>query len=156
MYSSIVVAFFRILVCKKDLKRSEEVLSELPVAVGPKQDTVPLCLGCLAPADASVLCDACGWPVCEPACAALPAHRDAECPIFAKAKARFQVNHDITHKSPKNSLDTLWHTLDGGNSCALPCYRKEQGLLSPRQYYCPKRYCPVQVVQQGGGQYISP
>lgn len=71
----------------KDLAAGEEVINELPVVVGPKLDTYPLCLGCLAPVDASALCSACGWPVCDAECEKLPMHADAECKVRVRGSS---------------------------------------------------------------------
>ncbi|XP_052132118.1 SET domain-containing protein SmydA-8-like, partial [Frankliniella occidentalis] len=81
----------RYAVASKDLPAGEVLVSELPFAVGPKLDTYPLCLGCLAPVDASALCSACGWPVCDADCEKLALHADNECAVFKAAGVRFAV-----------------------------------------------------------------
>ncbi|KAK3925491.1 SET domain-containing protein SmydA-8, isoform A [Frankliniella fusca] len=81
----------RYAVASRDLPAGEVLVSELPFAVGPKLDTYPLCLGCLAPVDASAVCSACGWPVCDPDCERLPLHADNECAVFKAAGVRFAL-----------------------------------------------------------------
>ncbi|KAJ1521110.1 hypothetical protein ONE63_002812 [Megalurothrips usitatus] len=81
----------RYAVARRDLPAGTVVASELPVCIGPKLDTYPLCLGCLAPVDASALCSTCGWPVCDADCEKLPLHAQDECPIFAACGVRFAV-----------------------------------------------------------------
>lgn len=71
----------RYAVAKRDMAAGELVMTELPLCVGPKLDTYPLCLGCLAHVDASALCSACGWPVCGPECESLPLHAEDECKV---------------------------------------------------------------------------
>ncbi|KAI4472100.1 set and mynd domain containing arthropod-specific member 4 isoform a [Holotrichia oblita] len=39
--------------------------------------------------DCSNLCSTCGWPVCDVDCEVVPAHKDAECGVFANAKVKF-------------------------------------------------------------------
>lgn len=78
------------MVAARDLQAGEEFLCEEAAVVGPKHHTPPLCLGCHAPTSGQVTCAACAWPVCGEECAQLPAHRDAECPVFQAAKVKFR------------------------------------------------------------------
>ncbi|XP_034245151.1 SET domain-containing protein SmydA-8-like [Thrips palmi] len=91
----------RYAVANKDLAAGEEVINELPVVVGPKLDTYPLCLGCLAPVDASALCSACGWPVCDAQCEKLPMHADSECKVFQACGVKFTVPTEAMGTSPQ-------------------------------------------------------
>lgn len=75
----------------RDLAAGEALVSELPMAIGPKLDTYPVCLGCLAYVDASYLCAACGWPVCDADCEKLPLHADQECKVYPLRRARTLV-----------------------------------------------------------------
>ncbi|KAI4472068.1 set and mynd domain containing arthropod-specific member 4 isoform a [Holotrichia oblita] len=72
-----------------DLEPGELILTETAFAYGPKIDSPPVCLGCYAYIDCSNLCSTCGWPVCDVDCEVVPAHKDAECGVFANAKVKF-------------------------------------------------------------------
>ncbi|KAL0871372.1 hypothetical protein ABMA27_005106 [Loxostege sticticalis] len=89
----------RYLVANKDLESGELIFKDAPIAVGPKPDTPPLCLGCYVPVENSV-CSRCGWPVCSPECEGAAAHA-AECEVFAEAKVRFQPVDDWTAAAPQ-------------------------------------------------------
>lgn len=41
-------AIFRYLVANRDLKKGEKLIEQLPLAVGPCAETLPVCLGCYA------------------------------------------------------------------------------------------------------------
>lgn len=57
-------------------------------------ESPPVCLGCYAFIDCSTSCTICGWPVCDSSCEVVPAHKDAECAIFAAAKVKFTPVED--------------------------------------------------------------
>ncbi|GLG98125.1 SET domain-containing protein SmydA-8, isoform A [Gryllus bimaculatus] len=81
----------RYVVAARALAAGAEVLREKAVAVGPKIDSPPVCLGCYSPADETTpLCPRCGWPACSDDCAAAPDHALNECKVFADAGVRFQ------------------------------------------------------------------
>ncbi|RZC35634.1 histone-lysine N-methyltransferase ASHR1 [Asbolus verrucosus] len=86
----------RFAVAKQPLKPGDLIFSETPFAYGPKSDSPPLCLGCFAPADCTVLCTKCSWPVCGPQCEAAAPHKEYECEAFARAKVKFQPMEDPT------------------------------------------------------------
>ncbi|XP_063228985.1 SET domain-containing protein SmydA-8 [Bacillus rossius redtenbacheri] len=78
-------ALGRHLVAARDIRAGEVILREAPLVVGPKVASYPACLGCLrrvrAQHGAYRECSGCGWPVCGPACEALPWHAD-ECRLM--------------------------------------------------------------------------
>nr|CAD7203869.1 unnamed protein product [Timema douglasi] len=88
-------------VASRDLEAGKVVFTESPVAVGPKVDSPPLCLGCYAFVDGSSLCTLCGWPVCGPQCQDSPQHATNECPIFKEAGVNFQSVEDFNIPSPQ-------------------------------------------------------
>ncbi|XP_063243953.1 SET domain-containing protein SmydA-8 isoform X2 [Bacillus rossius redtenbacheri] len=90
------VAVGRFAVAARDLAAGESIFSELPVAVGPKADSSPLCLGCHGLVDGSASCSRCGWPVCGPGCEDSPVHAAAECEVFRAAGVAFQPPQDWT------------------------------------------------------------
>ncbi|XP_066992473.2 uncharacterized protein [Anabrus simplex] len=91
----------RYAVAARSLEPGEVILAETPVAVGPKTDSLPLCLGCYNPSDGSVTCSKCGWPMCGPECEKLPVHADNECPVFSAAGVRFQPVEDWEAPCPQ-------------------------------------------------------
>nr|CAD7432196.1 unnamed protein product [Timema monikensis] len=88
-------------VASRDLEAGKVVFTESAVAVGPKVDSPPLCLGCYAFVDGSSLCTLCGWPVCGPQCQDSPQHATNECPIFKEAGVKFQSVEDFNIPSPQ-------------------------------------------------------
>ncbi|XP_041982350.1 SET domain-containing protein SmydA-8 [Aricia agestis] len=93
----------RYLTAKKDIERGEVIFSDLPVVVGPKPDTPPLCLGCYCPVEQTV-CSHCSWPICSPACEQDP-HHQLECEIFQASNVKFQNVEDWT--APATQLDCI-------------------------------------------------
>ncbi|KAG8331004.1 hypothetical protein J6590_050391 [Homalodisca vitripennis] len=93
----------RFVVASRDLKAGDEVLMEYPFVVGPKSGSPPVCLGCYCPTDGSVVCSACGWPVCGEECATLEPHKGSECAVFAAAGVRYQqeAEEEDTNGSPQ-------------------------------------------------------
>nr|XP_026495920.1 SET domain-containing protein SmydA-8 [Vanessa tameamea] len=89
----------RYLTANKDLECGELIFTDLPVTVGPKPDTSPLCLGCYCPVENSV-CSRCSWPICSTECEQSPQHVP-ECDVFSEAKVRFQPIEDWTARSPQ-------------------------------------------------------
>lgn len=74
------------MVASRDIKPGELIVKESPVVVGPRIDSVPLCLGCYKKAtpvpdtESPRLCSKCGVaPICCPECEAKPCHSEAEC-----------------------------------------------------------------------------
>lgn len=91
----------RYAVADKHLHTGDVIFIEKPFAYGPKSDTFPMCLGCYEAVDGSVLCSTCQWPVCGVSCENIPAHKNAECAIFAAAKVKFQKVDDPTQPTPQ-------------------------------------------------------
>lgn len=83
------------------LEPGEQVLTELPLVIGPKPDSYVMCLGCYARVDGSTLCSRCRWPVCGPECEIAPCHAMAECPVFESARARFQSIEKYRNSCPQ-------------------------------------------------------
>ncbi|XP_045617553.2 enolase-phosphatase E1 isoform X2 [Procambarus clarkii] len=67
-------ALGRYMVASRDLKAGDVILKEEPIAVGPKQITEPVCLGCYKRVDGSYRCQKCNWPLCGAGCEASPDH----------------------------------------------------------------------------------
>ncbi|XP_054741759.1 SET domain-containing protein SmydA-8 isoform X2 [Anastrepha obliqua] len=86
----------RSLVTTEPVKKGDIVVEESPFAVGPKQNSGIVCLGCYRDlifgedGDSLDRCEKCDWPLCS-ACFDAPDHLD-ECAIFAKAKVHFAGN----------------------------------------------------------------
>lgn len=60
-----------------------------------------MCLGCYEAVDGATLCSTCQWPVCGSNCENIPAHKNAECAVFAAAKVKFQKVEDPTQATPQ-------------------------------------------------------
>lgn len=60
-----------------------------------------MCLGCYEAVDGSTLCSNCQWPVCGPSCENIPAHKNAECLVFAAANVKFQKVEDPSQVTPQ-------------------------------------------------------
>ncbi|XP_059471580.1 uncharacterized protein LOC132194369 isoform X2 [Neocloeon triangulifer] len=92
----------RYVVAAKELEAGEEFLVDTAAVIGPKHHTPPVCLGCLSLTSGDTLCERCGWPVCGPSCADLPAHKEAECAVFAAANVKFSSSvEDPTADCPQ-------------------------------------------------------
>lgn len=91
----------RYAVASKKLDPGEIIFTETPFAAGPKLDTIPICLGCYAFVDGSVLCSKCKWPVCGPNCETQTRHADAECKVFSEANIPWQKPENIALIDPQ-------------------------------------------------------
>uniref|UniRef100_A0A034WTZ4 Protein msta, isoform B n=1 Tax=Bactrocera dorsalis TaxID=27457 RepID=A0A034WTZ4_BACDO len=86
----------RSLVTTEIVKKGEMVVEESPFAIGPKQNSGIVCLGCYRDlffgedGDSLDRCERCDWPLCS-ACFDIPDHL-GECEIFTKAKVHFAGN----------------------------------------------------------------
>jgi len=93
----------RFLTAAKDLKAGEQVLEEIPWAIGPKSGSPVICLGCYTPTDGSAVCADCGWPICGEECQKDTIHKNAECAVFAAAGVRYipETEEQLTNGSPQ-------------------------------------------------------
>ncbi|XP_055920728.1 SET domain-containing protein SmydA-8 isoform X1 [Eupeodes corollae] len=88
--------FGRIIVLSDDVKSGEVVIDELPFAVGPKQHSGIVCLGCYRylqfdeDGDSIDRCEKCDWPLCG-MCIDSVEH-NLECEVFHKANVKFAGN----------------------------------------------------------------
>ena len=85
----------RFLRATKDIEEGELIFDESPMVVGPKQLTVPVCLGChkeITSTTPFIKCSRCNWPVCSQKCGDSPVH-DGECRATRAAGARIKVEH---------------------------------------------------------------
>merc|ERR1712223_476205 len=85
----------RFLVAQTDLAAGQLIFNELPMIVGPRQLTKPLCLGChkeLKDSKSTVNCSRCGWPLCSRKCEDSPIHA-AECRILRAGGQKVKVEH---------------------------------------------------------------
>ena len=65
----------RFLRATRDIEEGELIFDESPMVLGPKQLTVPVCLGCHKEITSNtpfVKCSRCNWPVCSQKCADKP------------------------------------------------------------------------------------
>lgn len=81
----------RYLEASRDIKAGEIILRDSPLVVGPKQVTVPVCLGCFTPVNGSYSCTDCGWPMCGPECQKIVLHYP-ECQLSRNRPVKVQVN----------------------------------------------------------------
>lgn len=81
----------RLLVASRDLAVGDVILREVPLVMGPKQDTDPLCLGCYRRLTGSYRCSRCTWPLCGPQCEASAAHQP-ECEVTKAAGITISLN----------------------------------------------------------------
>lgn len=89
-------ALFRYAVASKSLEPGDLIITETPFAYGPKSDSPPICLGCLSGVDGSVMCTACGWPVCNEECEKASVHADYECVVFSSVGIKFTPVDDFS------------------------------------------------------------
>lgn len=81
----------RYLEASRDITAGEVIIRDTPLIVGPKQVTLPLCLGCFTPVDGSYSCTLCGWPLCGPECQKITLHYP-ECQLSRNRPIKVQVN----------------------------------------------------------------
>lgn len=79
----------RYMVASRDIKPGELIIKESPVVIGPRIDSVPLCLGCYKTATTvdskPRLCSKCNVaPICCPECEAKPSHSESECDSYLR------------------------------------------------------------------------
>lgn len=80
----------RHLVATSDIPAGTLILNELPMIVGPRQLSKPVCLGChkeIADAKSCRPCSRCHWPVCSTKCQDSPIH-EPECRIIRYGGAK--------------------------------------------------------------------
>jgi len=58
----------RYLVAARDLPQGTIIMTEGPLAFGPKRSTYPVCLGCHKKVDGSYRCSKCTFPLCDLQC----------------------------------------------------------------------------------------
>uniref|UniRef100_A0A0K8WDS8 Protein msta, isoform A n=2 Tax=Bactrocera latifrons TaxID=174628 RepID=A0A0K8WDS8_BACLA len=99
----------RSLVTTEIVKKGEMVVEEYPFAIGPKQNSGIVCLGCYRDlffgedGDSLDRCERCDWPLCS-ACFDIPNHL-GECEIFTKAKVHFAGN--VSEDGVCTQLDSI-------------------------------------------------
>ncbi|KAK7070870.1 hypothetical protein SK128_003136 [Halocaridina rubra] len=81
----------RYLEASRDIAAGEIIIRDTPLLVGPKQVTIPICLGCFTPVDGSYSCTLCGWPLCSPECEKIVLHYP-ECQLSRNRPVKVQVN----------------------------------------------------------------
>ncbi|XP_077295415.1 SET and MYND domain containing, arthropod-specific, member 3 [Arctopsyche grandis] len=86
----------RYLVANQPLQKGSLIFNDVPFAIGPKQDSPPVCLGCHGFWKKSYYCSKCGWPCCNQSCENNSIHREYECDVFVKSQAKFQHVSDST------------------------------------------------------------
>ncbi|XP_053699243.1 SET domain-containing protein SmydA-8 [Sabethes cyaneus] len=109
----------RHLAATRPIRRGEIIYRDPPMLIGPKINSVPLCLGChrnLAPqlpahneqqpASRKTLytCRHCGWPLCGPSCESSSLHTD-ECQLF---RSRNYRPHIVLHENEPKRKDPAY------------------------------------------------
>ncbi|XP_045126721.1 LOW QUALITY PROTEIN: SET domain-containing protein SmydA-8-like [Portunus trituberculatus] len=99
----------RLLVACRDLAVGEEILSEVPLVLGPRQDTDPqeaerVCLGCYRRISGEYKCSQCSWPLCGMKCESSPDHQP-ECSITRAA--RVTIGHHCDQEAPNYPCDLV-------------------------------------------------
>ncbi|XP_057374746.1 SET domain-containing protein SmydA-8-like isoform X1 [Daphnia carinata] len=75
----------RYLVAKRSIKAGEIILQEPPLVLGPKLQSLPLCLGCYKHISGTYRCSRCNWPMCSALCEESAFHRNSECRMIEPA-----------------------------------------------------------------------
>ncbi|XP_076045910.1 SET domain-containing protein SmydA-8-like isoform X2 [Oratosquilla oratoria] len=80
------------LVSTRDIKAGEVIMKDLPLVLGPKQRTLPVCLGCHKTLRGCEVfnCTGCKFPLCAPSCQTSKYHK-SECEVLAKSKGRLTI-----------------------------------------------------------------
>lgn len=118
-FSKITWLFFhRYLVAARDFSEGEIIFEDQPLASGPNQETLPICLTCDAPVrgcetagfnvpfyapsfksaftlfqvDLSYFCPGCRYPFCDSSCASHPGHA-AECAVLGRDTTPFSPSY---------------------------------------------------------------
>ncbi|MPC50943.1 Protein msta, isoform A [Portunus trituberculatus] len=81
----------RYLEASRDILPGEIILKDSPLVLGPRQVTVPVCLGCFTPVNGTYSCTMCGWPLCGPECQENDLHK-AECQFSRNRTSKVQVH----------------------------------------------------------------
>ncbi|XP_045622293.2 SET domain-containing protein SmydA-8, partial [Procambarus clarkii] len=81
----------RYLEASRDIQPGEVIMKDSPLVLGPRQVTVPVCLGCFTPVDGSYSCSLCGWPLCGPECQNVVLHYP-ECQLSRNRPIKVQVH----------------------------------------------------------------
>ena len=84
----------------RDIEPLELLIDDTAAAIGPKQITSPVCLGCLEPVqtqpkeetgsdveeenDGVFWCPSCNFPLCSAECSRAPLHTTNECTVFPR------------------------------------------------------------------------
>lgn len=58
----------RYVVAARDIPAGTILMDEDALVIGPKQNTIPVCLGCYAKVDGSYFCSHCFFPMCSEDC----------------------------------------------------------------------------------------
>jgi hypothetical protein len=69
----------RYIIAGKDIPAGTVIMDEPALVIGPKQDSVVICLGCHKRVDGSYHCSKCGLPVCDSSCEKVRAYSDIPC-----------------------------------------------------------------------------
>jgi len=80
----------RYLEASRDIAAGDVILTDSPLLLGPKQVTMPVCLGCFSPVDGSYSCSQCGWPMCSSDCEMMSLHKP-ECQLSQSRSSPVQV-----------------------------------------------------------------
>ncbi|CAL4065039.1 unnamed protein product, partial [Meganyctiphanes norvegica] len=88
----------RYLVASREIKQGEILMKEPVTLLGPRNRTVPVCLGCHKKITGSYKCSKCQFPMCASYCEVSQNHK-AECALLSKVAGRIKIN-DFDSPSP--------------------------------------------------------
>lgn len=81
----------RYMEASRDILPGEIILKDSPLVLGPRQVTMPVCLGCFTPVTGTYSCTACGWPLCGSECQENSLHKP-ECQLSRNRTSKVQVH----------------------------------------------------------------
>ncbi|KAG0712785.1 SET domain-containing protein SmydA-8, isoform A [Chionoecetes opilio] len=84
-------ALGRYMEASRDIPAGEVILKDSPLVLGPRQVTMPVCLGCFTPVNGTYSCTACGWPLCGPGCQGNSLHKP-ECHLSQNRASKVEVH----------------------------------------------------------------
>ena len=74
----------------RDISPTELILKDEPLVIGPSRQQQIVCVECLKPCDASVTCQHCRLPLCQPQCQHLAWH-SIECEFLTKEGFKVEI-----------------------------------------------------------------
>lgn len=90
----------------RDIRQGELILREKPLVMGPKVNSVPVCLGCHTQIQVPIgvrnfyKCSKCKWPLCGPGCESAERHLQ-ECDLMAERRFIAKIDFDSSNPNKK-------------------------------------------------------